>query len=542
MNDQSYKKHNPMKALRFTQTAMALAISALLLLFSFGQTSANNVTISNVSYVANGDSVKFDISWENSWRNTGISGSTQNYDGVWVYVKFRHACADDSLNPSAYKHMWLSTNAANHTLPGGDSLKVGTTTIGGNSRGMGVFIYRSSDGSGTFSATGVRLFWGDKAAQGFAAGDDDWDVRVFAIEMVYIPTGAFYVGDQSSQYTLYKYGVNTPYEITSENALTIGTTSGNLYASSGITAGSLPANYPKGYQAFWTMKYEVTQQQYVDFLNSLTRARQISHIGNTSIGVGVMATANTYVMPNSSSMQYRNGIRCPSTFHSTKPITFFCDINNNGTGGEATDGLMVACNYIGYSSNWIMDWLDWASLRPMTELEFEKICRGSSAVYGGQIAYETPWSLAGNVSSNYTYVSSLINAGAADEAPANSGIGLIHGGGSNPGGPRRVGSTYTASTDRYSAGSSYYGVADMGGNVAEMVFRAYNAAPLLRTDHGDGNPYSVPARPSTWNNTYGYKGGYWAEGYNYFAISDRYYMVNNTSYSNFYTGGRGCRQ
>ena len=539
MNDNQNKITYQMKAKRFLQLSVACLFLALLpALFPFSAT-ANNVTVSNVTYVASGDSVKFNVSWENSWRNTSIAGSTQNYDGVWVFVKFRHACADDSLNPSNYKQMWLATTAANHTYPATATLDVGLTNISGTDRGMGVFLYRNTDGAGTFTLQNVALKW-DKAAQGQTGGD--WDIKVYALEMVYIPTGAYYLGDQSSNYYFYKYSNNTPYEITSENALTIGTAATNLYASSGITAGTLSANYPKGYQAFWVMKYEVTQQQYVDFLNSLSRAKQTSYIANTSVSIGTMSTTNVFVMSNTSSIQYRNGIRCPATFHSTKPITFFCDLNNNGTGNEATDGLTLACNYIGYSSNWVFDYLDWAALRPMTEMEFEKICRGPSSVYGGLISYETPWSLNGSISVNYTYVNGVVNSGAADEAPANTGIGLIHGGTNNPQGPRRVGSTYSGATDRYYAGSSYYGVADMGGNVAEAVFRSYGSAPLLRTDHGDGNNYTSPSRPSTWNNTYGYKGGYWAEGYNYFAISDRYYMANNSSYSSYYIGGRGCRQ
>lgn len=63
----------------------------ILLLLSFlaffGNTvSANNVQITNVSIINNGPgniSVKFDLSWDNSWR---VNVGPANYDGVWVFL------------------------------------------------------------------------------------------------------------------------------------------------------------------------------------------------------------------------------------------------------------------------------------------------------------------------------------------------------------------------------------------------------------------------------------------------------------------------
>lgn len=518
----------------------ALMLPVLLFVFLTGSVSANNITVSNVTYLSASDEVQFDLTWENSWRNTASAGSTQNFDGAWVFVKYRHACADDSLNASEYRHMWLNTTASTHTVPVGDSLRVGTTTISATARGMGVFIYRATDGSGTFTASGVKLKW-DKAAQG--AVGTDWDIRVFAIEMVYIPAAAFYLGDGGgSNYQFYAYPTTTsPYKVTAENAaLNVGTTSGYLYCGTvTIGSGNLPAGYPKGYGPFWIMKYEVTQLQYVDFLNSLNRSQQASYVVTSGLGAGNMTATNVYVMSNSSTIQYRNGIRCPSTFHSTKPITFFCDQNGNGIGNEADDGMMIACNYIGYSSYYLLRWLDWAALRPMSELEFEKVCRGSDAVYGGLISNETPWSLTGSIAGNYTYVTNMTNMGRANETPSTTGIGLVHAGNTTVNGPRRVGSTFTLSTDRIYAGAAYYGAADMGGNVMEYVNKAYAANAFVRTDLGDGT--MATSYPSNWTSYPAFRGGDYAESITYCAISDRYYVQNYTSATNYYSGGRGAR-
>jgi hypothetical protein len=511
------------------------SLTAVLLLLAFCGLQANNVTVSNVQYISNGDSVKFDVSWENSWRNTGVAGSSVNYDGVWVFVKFRHACATDSLNPSSFQHMWLATSESSHVVPSGDSLKVGLTNIGGTNRGMGVFLYRSTDGTGNMNITNVRLKW-DKLAQGFLAGDIDWDVRVYAFEMVYIPTAAFWVGEGSSASYGFRDGnTNNPLKISSENALTMGTATGNLNGFTTALSGTLNANFPKGYGAFWVMKYETTQDQYVAFLNSLNRANQNNYTA-TSLPPGTISTSARYVMTGGSSLQYRNGIRCPATFHSTKPLTFFCDQDGDGVPDESNDGQTLACNYL-YSYG--LYFLDWAALRPMTELEFEKICRGPDYAYGGMIAYETAWGLNGSIGGNYTYVNGVINSGSFNEIPANTGIGLVHGGTNNPNGPRRVGSTYTGTSTREQAGSSYYGVADMAGNLYELTVRVMYSS-FSKLNMGDGNNSALP---SVWSVTGYYRGGCWNSGItDYLQVSNRYYSQYTSMSTYEYSGIRGCRQ
>jgi hypothetical protein len=40
------------------------------------------------------------------------------------------------------------------------------------------------------------------------------------------------------------------------------------------------ANWPNGFNAFYCMKYEVSQQGYVDFLNTLTYTQQVTRTAN----------------------------------------------------------------------------------------------------------------------------------------------------------------------------------------------------------------------------------------------------------------------
>jgi len=62
-------------------------------------------------------------------------------------------------------------------------------------------------------------------------GTNQVDLALFATEMVYIPDGAFYIGDGTvgAPYgQFYQYpNVNQPFLVTNENAITTGTAIGN---------------------------------------------------------------------------------------------------------------------------------------------------------------------------------------------------------------------------------------------------------------------------------------------------------------------------
>jgi len=88
------------------------------------QAQANHVQVTNAGLVSGGQ-VEFDISWENSWRESwtlaGGGSAVENWDAAWVFVKYRKA------GETAYSHATLSTDAAHHSVPAGAALDVGRT-------------------------------------------------------------------------------------------------------------------------------------------------------------------------------------------------------------------------------------------------------------------------------------------------------------------------------------------------------------------------------------------------------------------------------
>ncbi len=140
--------------------------------------------------------VQFDLSWENSWRTINAN----NWDAAWVFVKYRTSLTGP----------WLHANLNNtgHTAPTGSQIDLGLLTPGTAFNAttnpvIGTFLSRSTDGTGTFSATGVQLRW-NYGLQGLNYADIA-EVRVFAIEMVYVPQGAFAAGSggtETSAFTL----------------------------------------------------------------------------------------------------------------------------------------------------------------------------------------------------------------------------------------------------------------------------------------------------------------------------------------------------
>lgn len=174
---------------------------------------------------------------------------------------------------------------------------------------------------------------------------------------------------------------------------------------------TIPSAYPTGYNAFYCMKYEMSQEQYVDFFNTLTRDQQNTRT-NANVYGNAPVNGNVFVMSNYSTLQKRNGISCPSTGLGTiDPITFYCDYNSNGTGNQSDDGQNIACNYLDWMC--VAAYADWAGLRPMSEGEFEKACRGPN----NAVADEYAWGSSGCYSTDYT----ITNAGWSNEGISDMG-------------------------------------------------------------------------------------------------------------------------
>ena len=571
-----------------------------LLLFIVGMgmhisSQANNISVTNVTTTGQDTSnqytlVEFDLSWDNSWRtNTGPS----NWDAAWVFVKFQVGAKDPELtNVSSsgttvtvsstanlrvgmpvvvtsgtgtlatntvissitnstqfevsavptvalsnatincrriWEHATLNTTAGNHTAPAGSALEV-------PSDGVGVFLYRSADGSGTFSVSDVQLRW--EYGNNGVADDAILQIQVFAIEMAYVPQAAFAAGDGSTGFTL------TTINTATANTLPAGT------GSLGGAAGGYPTgqtapdpSWPNGYNAFYCMKYEVSQGQYRDFLNTLTYAQQVSRTTNapsSATGTAALSNAN------------RNGldIQTPGVAATAVPAVYGCNLDGDGNFNESNDGEWIACN--------LLSWMDgcafvqWSGLRPMTELEYEKACRGNQP----PVANEYAWGTTAIAAAAYT----LSNAGAADEGIATN-YSTTNGNASyrttdgSINGPLRGGifAANGSNSGRITAGASYYGIMEMSGNLWERTVTIGNATGRAFTGlHGNGSLSTAGhATTSAWPGLIsgeltgatgsGFRGGDWNNDASYMLVSDRLVAANTSSIRFNNSGFRGIR-
>lgn len=484
-----------------TRTHHPAALACILLA---GALHANNIQLSSPSLVDHNSAegrvdVRFNITWQNSWRT---SSAPNNWDAAWVFIKYKDA------RTGLWQHARLHEDAGHATGTGTAAtirtgLRVPSLPFNQYANwGVGAFIYRSGNGTGTFSANNVELRW-NYGDNGMTLADIA-GVRVFALEMVYVPPGSFWVGSTHEGYYAFSNGPNpyTPFQITTDGAINIAPVNGSLWASGDhIHEGTLSASFATGYSGFYMMKHELSQQEYVDFLNTLTRTEQSSMFRNvppsaTSLQGRFMRSQGEwayyletlfYIPQNGLAPTERNGICCPQTFAANAPITFQCDLNNNGVGGDADDGQWIACNYLNDAR--ILGYLDWSGLRPMTELEFEKACRGPGFPQDREFAW-------GNDDNLVHRATSLSAARTSDETgvPNNANVNargnfygpydpleLVHG-------PTRSGMFARSATTRLQAGASYYGILDLSGNLDEPVVPVgYSGSQSYSCPHGDGS-------------------------------------------------------
>lgn len=489
-------KHRQMKH-SILKTTRNITVAILLIAIStVGKLSANNIAVANTSIIAqntasNYTHVKFDVSWENSWRTSTLES---NWDAAYVFVKYR-------IPPlNTWKHATL--NYVDGTAANDGNTQPTGATINATSDGKGAFLYRNGNGIGNVNFTGARLRW-NYGADGLS-DEDSVEVCVFAIEMVYVPQGAFYLGDGSITTIEGQFEAGTsgnPFYLTSEAALTLG---GGGVGSLGnnnrngmwtptaedftdATAVALPAAFPKGFNAFYCMKYEPTQGQYADFLNKLTLTQ---------------ATAR-YMANYNALYQSING---------THP--------NYAAGSP--DRPLYYTNYDDYFS-----YLDWSGLRPMTELEYEKACRGSRGIGFLPTPDEFAWGDVSIRATGYT----LTNAGLPNETVnASSIIGNVSYNLTNAAArPYRAGvfAASLATPNRVEAGATYYGIMEMTGNQYEYAMTVGRAeSRTFNGSHGDGSisaagSYTVANWPPT-NVGLGVRGGSYADAAAEIRVSSRY--------------------
>jgi len=491
---------------------LKLKLFCLSALFTIAVNSivANNITVSNVTLsgqnsVADYTMVQFDIGWSNSWRvNTGPS----NWDAAWIFVKFR---IKTQTNWNHATLNWVNgTGAADgHAVPANGVIS--SSNDNGAGGAYGIFLYSNTNIlQANASYPNVQLRW-NYGMDGLS-DNDSVEVCVFAIEMVHIPQGNYFLGDGTTNNIQGQFengNSGNALQITSEGALILGGSSpgsiGNNNASGMIAPDDfndavsqiLPAAFPKGHRGFYCMKYEVTQGQYIAFLNKLTTLQAISraYTGGAS----------------------RNGISgSPGNYTTTNPY--------------------VACNFLSWAD--LSAYLDWAALRPMTELEFEKAARGSM----NPIANEYVWG-----STDLTGATGISNPGLPNETASNAGANCAFG--SSPGvqGPMRAGNFGQGINTRVGVGAGYFGVLELSGNLMERCIsvgnasgRMFNALQGNGVIDANGNS-DVSNWPGINALGVGMRGGNWYSAAIFLRISDRNNASNTNTNRPMHFGGRGVR-
>ncbi len=400
---------------------------------------ANGLNITGVSYDGSNNTLDCTVSWDNSWYDT--SGSVPMYDGVWLFVKYAPSGGDN------WHHADItSVTSSEYSIVSADD--------------KGVMVWDNSTHASSTVTMTVSIELSPLVGSFY-------DFKIFGMEMVYVPEGPFYAGDGYSEETFHMNGDTlTPLHITSSAQINYGTGAGQY--GKGTAPFDINANYPKGYKAFWVMKYKITAEQYVDFLNCLSRIQQNNRVNADISGSEVV---NHYVMSNHSVFT-SNPIRCDNII-GTGVVEFYCDLNQNGMPNEIDDGQDRALNYL--SPLDLFAFLDWASLRPYSELEYEKLCRGPLFPVAG----EYPWG-----STVLNVPGQTINIGQANETYSNVGVleGIYN---HSSGSSLRVGATATANSSRKLASATYYGVMDIA-NKNEFLISIVDITFYGANNYGDG--------------------------------------------------------
>lgn len=685
-----------------------LILSLIVLLLGRGDAFATAIRVSNLSLMnkavsgdmVTGMQIKYDLEWEQSWRNT------TNYDAAWVFAKYR-------VDNENWKPVYISAVATTGVFEG----KVGKSAVNEVEKGMGAFIYRNANGQGAAHALNTRMTW-DIASENIS---DNMviSVRVFALEMVYIPQGAFEIGDYSAANRLMKLdsfvyntqnntlqwfngdngglmydhnslipamtkensngamlsGIgrvyqasgrflayddmrNGPWRAFSNKALGNGIEDPIIWKTELNTTGwesvevQFPSNqkkkayyaviksstlsshilkgfyieggntntdddveytviggyqyapclnntestgngnyillrisqpgdynryrfnfaavsfaisyiglfdddpyanrissedglyymdnsnyvspeYPKGYGGFYVMKYELTQQNYVDFLNTLTYDQQYARTG-----VNPYSAANTLIGAN------RVYIRI-KTQNATRDGRALYGMSIAGTdwtiGSNANDVPM-------YNMSWSdgTAFADWAGLRPLTELEYEKMSRGTVTANPGEYVWGSKYITTSASKISLTNINTyqegisllgtatMVNCITAITDPATSKATY----------PVRVGAVAVGKSNRLEAGASFYGVMNLNDNVAERYVNISKIEGRAFTGlHGDGvltgvGVANVDGWPDATSKGTGYRGFY---NNNVVSISDRAYMEIENANRNVWDGFRAGR-
>jgi len=335
------------------------------------------------------------------------------------------------------------------------------------------------------------------------------ELLVHAIEMVYVPKCIFYVGSTGKLAGSFTEGSWTkgndviPFKITSEAELEVAPKPGCLYGTAGPGAahqmghiGKLPAEFPKGYGAFYCMKYETNQGEYAALLDQLTEDQ----------------AKKRYPFPTIPAHRSRDGIHT---------------VRKTPAGGYVASKPQRACDWVSWDD--CTAYLDWAGLMPMTELEFEKGCRGPLK----PVRNEYAWGSGELIDAQW-----ILKLDAALPVPYPQGI--------------------CGKDGRIKAGCTYWGIAAMSGRLRERTVAAGHKEGWAFTslcgdgaiaDDGLSNVPGWPGPGKIWPNrgSYvtcggGFRGGPWYRDKVRLRVSDRFLSSCMRKARDSSYGFRGVRQ
>jgi len=428
--------------------------------------------------------VKLTVSWNNSWRNE------KNYDAVWLFLKY----VGPSYQQSGYRHAKLLANGhrllANH-IEGSPKpvMEIPTDRTG-------IFIYSSLKYRGAIKWTiELALDTAILREPNFNAGSRL--INAFGIEMVQVPQGPFTLGEADTAVAWKNYslfisdGNGRPgglKKITNEDEdIKVSKEKGDLFYNSqtliyqGDQKGIIPATFPKGYNSFYIMKYETTQGQYADFLNCISSSASTSRAN--------FGGRDYYI--------YRGSIKFENAYLAGSPNR--------------------PCNFFSWDD--ACAYADWACLRPMTELEFEKACRGPQQ----PIAREYPWN-----TNNKNNLQRVVNM--ADELVWLNGLK----------------ENQLSDNNRDQFGASYYWVMDLAGSLWERcVTIGDSTGRTFKGTHGDGMlaPYGFASnadwpKGNTETSGFGFKGGGYYEHNMQYGDFNPHSLIGNRNFGAWAGGAR----
>lgn len=339
-------------------------------------------------------------------------------DYLWVFFKFSTSNGADGT----WQHA---------TLAEGGSVKPTEDKLG-------AFIAAADAGAAGKTFTVV---W-DYGKDGVKKVDAQTVVKVRGIEMVKIPQGSFFYnagGIGGSHYNNFGGGREVLVNSTQD-----------------IPTGA-QAGWPNGYNAFYIGKFETTEGQYCDYLNSLPSA-----IAPTLISDGTFGW---------------RGYRVAYDAKATYGKRFTTDVPERALSQISWDEAKK--------------YLSWCGLRPMTEMEFEKAARGTDA--GGTNKRAYPWG-------DTTPDEELAQIDGGTHTAHYCNYGITEGGTK----PVTVGWYLTNYNDEKN-GASPYGVADLAGNLWEQVILCdWLKAPA----NGNGTIHAPDSWPPHQTGK-GWRGGGW---------------------------------